>query len=99
MKLIELNIHKIFELCRRHKVKQLFVFGSILTDRFNDQSDVDLAVVFEPISHEDYADNYFDLYHAFESLFNRAIDLVEYDAVKNRFFKQELDETKQLIYG
>ena len=35
MKLIELNLNRILELCRKHKVKSLAVFGSILTDRFN----------------------------------------------------------------
>lgn len=100
MKLIELNIDKIRDLCRRHKVKQLFVFGSILTDRFNSESDIDLLVDFNSeIDHHNYADNYFDLYHAFESLFGREIDLVDVTTVKNRFFKQELEETKQLIYG
>ncbi|WP_305482027.1 nucleotidyltransferase family protein, partial [Paramuribaculum intestinale] len=49
MKLIELNLQRILDLCRKHKVKTLSVFGSILTDRFNDQSDVDLLVDFEPI--------------------------------------------------
>ena len=41
MKLIELNLEKICELCRKYKVKTLSVFGSILTDRFNDESDID----------------------------------------------------------
>lgn len=100
MKLIELNIDKIRDLCRRYKVKQLFVFGSILTDRFNSDSDVDLLVDFNSeIDYHNYADNYFDLYHAFKTLFDREIDLVDVTTVQNRFFKQELDETKQLIYG
>lgn len=40
--LIEKNIQKIAALCKKHKVSQLFVFGSILTGRFNDGNDVDL---------------------------------------------------------
>ncbi len=71
MKLIELNLQRIIDLCRIHKVKSLAVFGSILTDRFNDQSDVDLLVDFEPIDHEtfDYVGNYFDLRDEVESYF------------------------------
>ena len=38
MKLIENNIQKIVALCKKYKVNKLFVFGSILTDRFNDDS-------------------------------------------------------------
>lgn len=40
MKLVENNIQKIIALCKKHKVGKLFVFGSILTNRFNDNSDV-----------------------------------------------------------
>ncbi len=46
MKLIELNLQRIIDLCRKHRVKSLAVFGSILTDRFNDQSDIDLLCQF-----------------------------------------------------
>ena len=100
MKLIEINIKRIAELCRIHKVKSLAVFGSILTDRFNDDSDVDLLVDFNSdITHHNYADNFFSLYHALKSLFGREVDLVDNSAIKNQYFKEELNETKHLIYG
>lgn len=47
MKLIELNLDKIIALCKKYKVAKLWVFGSILTDRFNDQSDIDFSFRFE----------------------------------------------------
>jgi len=101
MKLIELNLQRIFELCRLHKVKSLAVFGSILTDRFNDNSDVDLLVDFEPFDHEkeDYVRNYFDLRDAFQALFNRKVDLIEYGNQLNPVFKASVDKKKQMIYG
>lgn len=78
MKLIELNLQRIIDLCRKHKVKTLAVFGSILTDRFNDQSDVDLLVNFDTTDHEnwDYVTNYFDFQEALEKIFGRKVDLV-----------------------
>ena len=42
MKLIENNLQKIIALCKKHKVRKLFAFGSVLTNRFNEGSDVDL---------------------------------------------------------
>ncbi len=54
MKLIEINLNKICDLCRKHKVKSLAVFGSILTDRFNDSRDVDLLVNFDTTDHENW---------------------------------------------
>ena len=79
MKLIELNLQRILDLCRKHKVKTMSVFGSILTDRFNDQSDVDLLVDFEPVDHDtfDYVSNYLDLKDSLEKLLNRKVDLIE----------------------
>ena len=47
MKLIDINMDKIVELCKKYKVQYLYVFGSILTNRFNDESDVDLLVRFK----------------------------------------------------
>ena len=101
MNLIELNIHRIFDLCKLHKVKSLAVFGSILTDRFNDDSDVDLLVDFEQIDHEqfDYVSNYFNLRDALERLFNRKVDLIEYGNQLNPLFKASVDRKKQMIYG
>lgn len=101
MKLIELNLQHILDLCRKHKVKTLSVFGSILTDRFNDRSDVDLLVDFEPVDLDqfDYVGNYFDLKDSLEKLLKRNVDLVEYGNNLNPIFKALVDKKKQLIYG
>lgn len=84
-----------------HKVKTLSVFGSILTDRFTDSSDVDLLVDFEPVDHDtfDYVSNYFSLRDALELLFGRKVDLIEYGNNLNPIFKALVDKKKQLIYG
>lgn len=101
MKLIELNMQRIIDLCRKHKVKSLSVFGSILTDKFTDQSDVDLLVDFEPIDHDkfDYVSNYFGLRDALELLFNRKVDLIEEKGLRNKYFIANVNRTKQLIYS
>lgn len=101
MKLIELNLQRIIDLCRKHRVKTLAVFGSILTDRFNDRSDVDLLVDFEPVDLDqfDYVGNYFDLKDSLEKLLKRKVDLVEYGNNLNPIFKALVDKKKQLIYG
>lgn len=100
MHLINDNIQKIFALCKKYKVSKLYAFGSILTPGSNDESDVDILVDFNSeIDHNNYADNYFDLYHALKALFGRDVDLVDETAVRNPYFKEELEETKHLIYG
>jgi len=99
MNLVERNIDVIHDLCKKHKVRQLFVFGSILTDRFEKNSDIDFVVDFQGIDLYDYADNYFDLKNSLEHLFERTIDLLEDKAIKNPYFRQSLDSSKQLVYG
>lgn len=100
MHLINANIQNLFALCRKYKVNKLYAFGSILTPRFNENSDIDILVNFNSeIDHNNYADNYFDFYNALKSLFGRNVDLVDETAVKNPYFKEELEETKHLIYG
>ena len=100
MYLITENIQKLFALCRRYKVKKLYAFGSILTPRFNEHSDVDILVDFNSeINHTNYADNYFDFHDELRSLFVRDVDLIDESAVKNPYFKEELEETKYLMYG
>lgn len=101
MKLIELNINTIIELCRKYKVKTLAVFGTILTDKFNEKSDVDLLVDFEQTDPDtfDYVSNYFDLRDSLETLFKRKVDLIEYGSHMNPVFKKSIDRKKQMIYG
>ena len=101
MKIIETNIHKIIDLCRRFHVRRLWVFGSILTPRFSDQSDIDLCVDFDrnQIELYYYANNFFGFLYALEELLGRKIDITEDSAVRNPYFREELNETRKLIYG
>lgn len=99
MDLIERNIDLIRDLCSKHKVARLFVFGSLLTERFQSESDIDLIVDFKEVDLYDYADNYFDLKSSLENLFKRNVDLLEDIAIKNPYLRQAIDSSKQLIYG
>lgn len=99
MKVLQAYDTEIALLCKTHKVKSLYAFGSILTETFRDESDVDLIVSFSNIPVEDYADNYFEFKFALQSLLNRKVDLLEEKALKNPYVKDLVDEKKQLVYG
>lgn len=99
MHTIELNIRKIVALCKKYKVKKLFVFGSVLTERFNAQSDIDFVVDFDKEKVDDYFNNYFDFKYSLEDLFHRKVDLLEEQAIKNPYLRKNIDDTKTLIYG
>ena len=101
MKLIELNIDKIIALCKKYKVAKLWVFGSILTPRFNDDSDVDFLVDFDDKRIEllDYADNFFNFIHEIEDVVGRKVDMVVDKSIRNRYFRAEVDETRKLLWS
>lgn len=101
MKLIELNMDKIISLCKKYKVAKLWVFGSILTPRFNADSDIDFIVEFdrERLELLDYADNFFDFVYSMESVVGRKIDMVVDSAIRNPYFRKELDNTRHLLWS
>ena len=86
-------------LCVENKVKYLYVFGSVLTDNFNDKSDIDLVVDINSNDPLDYANNYFTLKFSLQDLLNRPIDLLENKAIKNPYIRENIDRSKTLIYG
>lgn len=89
----------IIALCKMYKVKRLFAFGSVLTNRFTEKSDIDLIVDFDKEEVEDYFSNFFDLKYALEKLLGREVDLLEEQAIRNPYLKKDIDMTKQLIYN
>ncbi len=98
MKLIQINIQRIIELCQQFHVARLFAFGSVLTERFTASSDVDLLVEFQEMPVENYADNYLSFKEALANVLNRSIDLIEAKGIRNRVFLSNVERTKQLIY-
>jgi uncharacterized protein len=99
MLLLKKYSKEIEALCKKHKVKRLYLFGSALTDQFNENSDIDLIVDFEDVDINNYADNYFDFKFSLQSIFSRTIDLLEEQAIKNPYFKKVVYDKRQLVYG
>lgn len=101
MKLIEMNMEQIIALCKKYKVDKLWVFGSIMTPRFNENSDVDLLVDFDNsrIPLLERADNFFDFIFALEDIFGRKVDMTINKAIRNPYFRKEVDETRKLLWS
>ena len=92
-------VSRLSMLCRKYNVKTLYAFGSVLTEQFGNNSDVDLIVAFNDIPVEDYADNYFDFKFSLQDVFNRPVDLLEEQSIKNPYFLKSINRHKQIIYG
>lgn len=97
--IIEKKVHILKDLCIKHQVKFMYVFGSATTSAFNEASDVDILIDFLPQSPASYADNYFALRYELESIFERSIDLVTQNSLHNPVLKDSIDKSKYLIYA
>lgn len=87
------------ELCESHGVEKLYLFGSATNSNFNSESDVDLLVKFNAIELTNYFTNYLSLKEKLKEIFNRKIDLVEEQTLKNPILIKSINKSKQLIYG
>ena len=99
MKLTKEQKDRIENICFDHRVEKLYVFGSFNSDRFNEDSDVDLLVKFKQFELEEYFDNYMSLRDSLHDLLRREIDLVEEQTLKNPILISEIAKSKELLYG
>jgi predicted nucleotidyltransferase len=91
---------EIAELCRKHHVRRLSVFGSAARDDFDPEtSDVDVLVAFDPEANPIYAKNYYSLRDNLEGLFHREVDLVGDGVIRNRYRLQSIEADKVELYA
>ena len=98
--LIEQQKPAVAELCRRFRVHRLFLFGSATGDQFREESS-DLDFLVEMADRQPtgaYADRYLGLADALEKLFERRVDLLTVQAIRNPYLQREVEETRQLLY-
>lgn len=99
MNLIKQHRSKLISLCKKYKVSELYVFGSVLTELFNKQSDIDFLVKFGDVELINYFDNYMDFKESLENLFKSKVDLLEIQTLKNPILRRSIDRTKMKVYG
>jgi len=88
------------KLCRNYSVKDLAIFGSAVTDRFNSSSDLDFLVTFDQaLSAAAMAKAYFGLKEELEALFSRPVDLVSTASLTNPYFRESVMEERQPLYA
>lgn len=101
VELVKNNIEAIQDACKKYHVKTLYLVGSATQEnRFTEESDVDFLYRFnkEEIEFNDYADNFFDFLFYLQDLLNRKVDLVAEEKMKNPYFIESINESKQIIY-
>lgn len=89
---------QIAEFCQRWNIMEFALFGSVLRDNFRPDSDIDVLVTFSP----DYRltrDDWTNMQEEIEALFNRKVDLVSKEYLKNPYRRYEILNTCQVIYA
>jgi predicted nucleotidyltransferase len=98
--LVQERLGQLRELCARHRVRRLELFGSATSSRFDPaRSDLDFLVEFEELGDEGYFDAYFGLLEGLQGLFDRRVDLVMRGAVRNPYFLESIEPSRTLLYA
>lgn len=86
---VEIPQDKIAGFCRRRKITEIALFGSVLRDDFGPESDIDVLITFT----SDARHSLFDLVamqDELQSILSRKVDLIEKAVLRNPFRRQEL---------
>lgn len=95
---IPVSQEQIEAFCRKWKIRELALFGSVLRDDFRPDSDVDVLVEFA----SDADHSLFDHLYMEEELsekFGRKVDLIEKRAVDNPFVRHHIRHNRQIVYN
>jgi predicted nucleotidyltransferase len=86
-------------ICKLLGIKRLYAFGSVVSNNFNENSDIDFLISFaDNLTIEEYTNNYFNLHYKLKELFGREIDIVTERTLSNPYFIERINSTKELIY-
>ena len=95
---IEFDHDRIAEFCRKWRIAELALFGSVLRDDFGPESDVDVLVSFVTGGGIRF-DNRVEMLDALSAIFGREVDLVDKKTIRNPFRRHSILTTKEVIYG
>jgi predicted nucleotidyltransferase len=95
---ISLDEEKIKEFCRRWKISEFSLFGSVLREDFGPESDVDILVSFNPDIPWSLYD-WIDMIEELKEIFGREVDLVEESGLRNPFRRRGILDNRQVVYA
>lgn len=95
---ITLNTERIADFCRRWKINEFALFGSVLREDFGPDSDVDVLVSFAPEGKITF-DNRVQMVEELERLFGRKVDLVVKKNLRNPFRRHAILSSREILYA
>ena len=97
---VKVSKEKISEFCKKWKVKEFALFGSVLRDDFKPDSDIDVLVDFEQDSGRTLFD-LVDIIDELKNIFGRDVDLLTRKAVersRNYIRRKEILSSAEVVY-
>jgi len=98
---IEINRDAIAEFCRRHRIRQLALFGSVLRDDFRPDSDIDILATFAPESRLSLLE-LASIDDELREMFGRDVDLVDREALRrgeNYLRRRQILDSAEVVYA
>ncbi len=95
---ITLPHKKIGDFCLKWKIAEMALFGSVLSDEFHPDSDVDVLVSFKDDAGWGLFD-FVDMIDELQAIFGRKVDLVEKDSLRNPIRRQAILAGNEVIYA
>ncbi len=95
---IEIPMAKIEAFCKKWKVKEFSLFGSVLREDFRPDSDVDVLVSFQDNAEWDLMD-WVDMIEELKVIFGREVDLVSKNGLRNPFRRHEILTTRKVLHA
>jgi len=91
---------EIADICRRLAVRRLDMFGSAVGEAFDAvRSDVDFVVEFADHNQPGILDRYLALAEGLEALLHRPVDLVTTESIRNPYFREAVESTREAVYA
>ena len=84
--------------CKKWRIKEFALFGSVLREDFRPDSDVDVLVTFEPDGGITF-NNRVEMSDELAGIFGREVDLVEKNTIRNPFRRYEILTNKEVVYA
>ncbi len=95
---IEIDRLRIEESCRKWKIREFALFGSVLRDDFGPESDIDVLVSYEPDAPWSLWD-LVDMHEELQGIFGREVDLVDREGLKNPYRRRAILASKEVVYA
>lgn len=100
MEIINIHTKTLERLCQKYSVKRMYVFGSVTTPLFTQESDLDFLIDFDDkLDFATYTNNFFLLQEELSNLFHRKIDLITEKSLRNPYLIESINASKKMIYG